>query len=134
MILLLIYFPLSVLETIDMLLSFRLIIPGLNSGNLQALVYDLRNEWVYIAYEYITETVKKIDADKRPFIGLNLKELFSVPLWFMIWLVYFSLRIDCDKRVNCINDFYNKKYMFLFVINDKDENSRTAFNKQIYNR
>jgi hypothetical protein len=49
----------------------------LNSGNLQAVVYDLSNEWVYIAYGYIDENKNKIDAYKRPYIGLNLKELFN---------------------------------------------------------
>lgn len=60
--------------------TIRYIVPGLNSGNLQAVIYDLSNEWVYIAYGYVTEDKQKIDAYKRPYIGLNLKELFNVSL------------------------------------------------------
>jgi hypothetical protein len=51
----------------------RYIVPGLNSGNLQAVVYDLNNEWAYVAYGYIDENKKKINAFNRPYIGLNLK-------------------------------------------------------------
>lgn len=32
--------------------TMEYILPGLNSGNLQAIVYDLSREWVYIAYGY----------------------------------------------------------------------------------
>lgn len=60
--------------------TLRYIVPGLNSGNLQAVVYDLSNEWVYIAYGYINDKGKKINAYERPYIGLNLKELFNQPL------------------------------------------------------
>ena len=60
--------------------TIRYIVPGLNSGNLQAVVYDLSNEWVYIAYGYIEENGKKIDAFNRPYIGLNLKNLFGISL------------------------------------------------------
>lgn len=34
-------------------LTIKEILPGLNSGNLQAVVYDLSNEWVYVAYGYV---------------------------------------------------------------------------------
>jgi hypothetical protein len=59
--------------------TIRYILPGLNSGNLQAVIYDLSNEWVYIAYGHVDEqTKKKTDAYNRPFIGLNLKEMWNV--------------------------------------------------------
>ena len=32
--------------------TMEFILPGLNSGNLQAVVYDLSHEWVYFAYGY----------------------------------------------------------------------------------
>jgi hypothetical protein len=54
-------------------------LPGLNSGNLQAVVYDLANEWIYFSYG-IMEGKKKINAYERPYIGLNLAKLFSEPL------------------------------------------------------
>ncbi len=58
------------------------ILPGLNSGNLQAIIYDLNNEWVYIAYGYEYHNEKneriRIDAYKRPYIGINLKEVFAL--------------------------------------------------------
>lgn len=60
--------------------TIRYIVPGLNSGNLQAVVYDLSNEWVYVAYGYIDDKNRKIDAYNRPYIGLNLKELFGTKL------------------------------------------------------
>ncbi len=53
------------------------ILPGLNSGNLQAIIYDLSKEWVYIAYGHENSNGHKIDAYKRPYIGLNLKKLFA---------------------------------------------------------
>ena len=62
--------------------SIRYILPGLNSGNLQAVIYDLTNEWVYFAYGY--EYYKpngsrvRVNAYERPYIGINLKEIFSV--------------------------------------------------------
>ena len=55
----------------------KYILPGLNSGNLQAVVYDLTREWVYFAYGYADEKGKNMDAYKRPYIGLNLKEIFG---------------------------------------------------------
>jgi hypothetical protein len=53
----------------------------LNTGNLQAVIYDLSHEWVYIAYGYeYYENNKRIrvDAYNRPYIGLNLKQLFAL--------------------------------------------------------
>lgn len=32
--------------------TMKYILPGLNSGNLQAVIYDLTYEWVYFAYGY----------------------------------------------------------------------------------
>ena len=57
--------------------AMQYIVPGLNSGNLQVVIYDLTYQWTYIAYGYVDPSGKKIDAYKRPFIGLNLKELFA---------------------------------------------------------
>jgi len=50
----------------------------LNSGNLQAVVYDLANEWIYFSYG-IMDGKQKINAFERPYIGLNLAKLFSEP-------------------------------------------------------
>lgn len=62
--------------------TMEFILPGLNSGNLQAVIYDLSKEWVYFAYgyQYFNEKGERvrIDAYKRPYIGINLKEAFSV--------------------------------------------------------
>lgn len=57
--------------------TIRYILPGLNSGNLQAVVYDLSHDWVYFAYGYEDENKKKTNAYLRPWIGINLKEAFS---------------------------------------------------------
>ena len=59
--------------------AVRYIVPGLNSGNLQVVIYDLTREWVYFAYGFVppNQTKEKIDAYKRPFIGLNLKDVFA---------------------------------------------------------
>jgi hypothetical protein len=54
------------------------ILPGLRSGNLQAVVYDLANEWVYFSYGTKVGN-KAINAFERPYIALNLKKLFSEP-------------------------------------------------------
>lgn len=62
--------------------TIRYILPGLNSGNLQAVIYDLSYDWVYFAYGYEYFDQKggrvRVDAYKRPFIGLNLKEVFAL--------------------------------------------------------
>ena len=57
--------------------AMKYIVPGLNSGNLQAIIYDLSQEWVYIAYGHENSDGKKVDAYKRPYIGLNLKKIFA---------------------------------------------------------
>lgn len=59
--------------------AIRNIVPGLNSGNLQVVVYDLTYEKVYFAYGYVTDQDKKINAFLRPFIGLDLKAMFAHP-------------------------------------------------------
>lgn len=53
--------------------------PGVKSGNLQAAVYDLANEWVYFAYGVVENKKKVVNAYERPFIGLYLAQLFSEP-------------------------------------------------------
>lgn len=53
--------------------------PGVNSGNLQAVVYDLAHEWIYFTYGIINANKKIVNAYERPFIGLNLKSIFSEP-------------------------------------------------------
>ena len=55
----------------------KYILPGLGSGNLQAVVYDLSREWVYFAFGYQNSEGHLIEAYKRPYIGLNLKEIFA---------------------------------------------------------
>ena len=57
--------------------TMQYILPGLNSGNLQAIIYDLTQEWVYIAYGTQNSKGQLVDAYKRPYIGLNLKKIFS---------------------------------------------------------
>lgn len=57
-------------------ITIRKIAPGLNSGNLQVVIYDLSKEKVYFAYGYVSEDKKKTNAFQRPFIELNLRELF----------------------------------------------------------
>jgi hypothetical protein len=56
-------------------------LPGLNSGNLQAVIYDLTYEWVYVAYgyEYYNDLNQRIrvNAYERPYVGINLKEAFG---------------------------------------------------------
>lgn len=58
-------------------LAIRSIVPGLNSGNLQVVVYDLTNEYVYFAFGHVNEGGKRVNAYMRPFIGLNLTEIFA---------------------------------------------------------
>ena len=58
-------------------LAIRTILPGLNSGNLQSVIYDLTYQKVYFSYGYINDQNKKIDAYKRPYIGLDLVKLFA---------------------------------------------------------
>ena len=57
--------------------TMKYILPGLGSGNLQAVVYDLSREWVYFAFGYQNSEGHLIEAYKRPYIGLNLKEIFA---------------------------------------------------------
>jgi hypothetical protein len=54
------------------------ILPGLNSGNLQAVVYDLANEWIYFSYG-TNDGKHKTNAYSRPYIGLDLAKIFSEP-------------------------------------------------------
>jgi len=58
-------------------LAARVIVPGLNSGNLQVVVYDLTYEKVFIAYGHVNDDKKKVDAYLRPYISLDLKQLFA---------------------------------------------------------
>lgn len=60
--------------------TIRYILPGLNSGNLQSVIYDLSHEMVYFAYGYINESDHHIDSFKRPYIGLDLKQMFAEKL------------------------------------------------------
>jgi len=53
--------------------AVRKIVPGLNSGNLQVVVYDLSYERVYFAFGHVTPENKRIDAYLRPFIMMDLK-------------------------------------------------------------
>ena len=53
------------------------IAPGVKSGNLQSVVYDVANEWMYVSYGIVSESKKVVNAYERPFLALNLKHLFS---------------------------------------------------------
>ena len=55
----------------------KYILPGLNSGNLQAIIYDLDKEWVYIAYGHEDSDGTRTDAFMRPYIGINLETAFA---------------------------------------------------------
>lgn len=57
--------------------TVQLIVPGLNSGNLQVAVYDLTHNQVFFAFGHVDEKGKRVDAYLRPFIKLDLKELFA---------------------------------------------------------
>lgn len=52
------------------------ILPGTQTGNLQAVVYDLTSMRAYFAFGLITKENKKVDAFDRPFVELDLKVLF----------------------------------------------------------
>lgn len=52
------------------------ILPSIDSGNLQAVVYDLTDNFVYIAYGVVDSQQKKLNAFDRPFIRLNLTDIF----------------------------------------------------------
>ena len=58
-------------------MTVRQIIPSLNSGNLQIAVYDLSNDKVYFSYGMKDEKGHNVDAYFRPFIMLNLKDMFA---------------------------------------------------------
>ena len=55
----------------------RKLTPGLNSGNLQVVVYDLTYDKVYFAYGYVNDQNKRVFAYMRPFIELDLKQQFN---------------------------------------------------------
>lgn len=57
--------------------TIRNILPSIDSGNLQAVVYDLTDNFVYIAYGFIGSDGKKRNAFDRAFIKLNMTEVFS---------------------------------------------------------
>lgn len=55
------------------------ILPGLRSGNLQAVIYDLANEKVYVSYG--TKVDKKVvNAFERQYIELDLSLMFKQTL------------------------------------------------------
>ena len=54
-----------------------MITPGTNSGNLMVAIYDLTNNQTYFAFGHQNPDGKKVDAYMRPFIKLNLNEVFS---------------------------------------------------------
>lgn len=57
--------------------TVRTIVPGLNSGNLQVVVYDLTYKQVYFAFGHVNEEGKRVNAYMRPFIKLDLAKLFA---------------------------------------------------------
>lgn len=56
----------------------RIILPGLTSGNLQTVIYDLTNQTVHFAYGTVTAANKTVNAYDRPYFKLNLRELFAL--------------------------------------------------------
>jgi len=55
-------------------------LPGLTSGNLQAVVYDLTAMEIYISYGYMTDDKSfELNAYERPFIYLDMKKVFAEP-------------------------------------------------------
>jgi hypothetical protein len=59
-------------------LTISYILPGLTSGNLQAVIYDLTDNEMYVAYGYVYENGTKINAYDRSFLKLHLPSLFAV--------------------------------------------------------
>jgi hypothetical protein len=57
--------------------AVRVIVPGLNSGNLQVVVYDLTYNRVLFAFGHVNEDQSRTNAYMRPFIQLDLKALFA---------------------------------------------------------
>ncbi len=49
------------------------------TGNLQAVVYDMHNDMVYIANAAGDSSSPNPNAYQRQFVGLDTKSLFSVP-------------------------------------------------------
>ena len=58
-------------------MAVRSIVPGLQSGHLQVAVYDLTYEKVHFAYGYVAPDNKRTNAFLRPFITLDLKQIFA---------------------------------------------------------
>jgi len=58
--------------------TIKNILPGLTSGNLQAVVYDLTSLEIYIAYGYMTDDKSfELNAYERPFIYLDMNKVFA---------------------------------------------------------
>jgi len=57
--------------------TIRHVLPSIDSGNLQAVVYDLTENTVYVAYGFVDAQNKKLDAFDRPFIRLNMTQVFA---------------------------------------------------------
>ncbi len=53
------------------------ILPGTQTGNLQAVVYDLTAMKAYFAFGVITPEGHHVDAFRRPFVKLDLNLLFA---------------------------------------------------------
>jgi len=58
-------------------LTIRKIVSGLNSGNLQIAIYDLTYEKVYFAYGIRDANGHAVNAYTRPYISLDLKQIFG---------------------------------------------------------
>lgn len=56
----------------------RILLPGLTSGNLQSVIYDLTNQTVHFAYGAVTAGNKTVNAYDRPYFKLSLPELFAL--------------------------------------------------------
>ncbi len=54
-------------------------IGSVKTGNLQAVVYDLGNDMMYISNAAVDSSSPKANAFDRQFVRLDTKALFSVP-------------------------------------------------------
>ncbi len=54
-------------------------IGSVKTGNLQAVVYDLGNDMLYVSNAAVDSSSPKPNAFERQFVRLDTKSLFSVP-------------------------------------------------------
>jgi len=55
-------------------------LPGLTSGNLQSVIYDLTSLEIYVAYGYMTDDKSfKLNAYERPYLYFDMNKVFAEP-------------------------------------------------------